>query len=219
MDNCFEAARLCGVKHTVYASSLAVSGQQSHFGERPTTEDDLKHGDNQYAVNKIFNEWQARDYHDKYGMIITGVRPANVTGPDKVSGSVDHVNCITRPARGQPVSFPYRDAMRIPVHVDDIAEVFARVLMADKPRHAIYNSGGHTISLGDLATMVREFLPDAKITFENETGGRERSGNFLIDNSRLVQEFGVQYAPFRQRILQIINDIRKDEGQAPLKGA
>ena len=151
-------------------------------------------------------------------MIITGVRPANVTGPDKVSGSVDHVNCITRPARGQPVSFPYRDAMRIPVHVDDIAEVFARVLMADKPKHAIYNSGGHTISLGDLATMVREFLPAAKITFENETGGRERSGNFLIDNSRLVQEFGVQYAPFRQRVLQIINDIRKDEGQPPLKG-
>ncbi len=219
MDNCFEAARLCGVKHTVYASSLAVSGQQSHFGERATTEDDLKHGDNQYAVNKIFNEWQARDYREKYGMVITGVRPANVTGPDKVSGSVDHVNCITRPARGQPVSFPYRDAMRIPVHVDDIAEVFARVLMSDKPRHALYNSGGHTISLGDLATMVREFLPDAKITFEHETGGRERSGNFLIDNSRLVQEFGMQYAPFRQRVLQIINDVRKDDGKPPLKGA
>ena len=31
MDNCFEAARLCQVKHTVYASSLAVSGLQSHF--------------------------------------------------------------------------------------------------------------------------------------------------------------------------------------------
>ena len=26
MDNCFEAARLCGVKHVVYASSLAVNG-------------------------------------------------------------------------------------------------------------------------------------------------------------------------------------------------
>ena len=34
MDNCFEAARRCGVKHTVFASSVAVTGQQAHFGER-----------------------------------------------------------------------------------------------------------------------------------------------------------------------------------------
>jgi nucleoside-diphosphate-sugar epimerase len=150
-------------------------------------------------------------------MIITGVRPANVTGPDKVRGSIDHVNCITRPARGEAVSFPHRDAMRCPIHVDDIAEVFARVAMSDKPQHPIYNSSGHTISLGELAGMVREFLPDAEIAFEKDTGGRELSGNYLIDNSRLVQEFGVQYAPFRQRVLQIINDIRKDQGRSPLQ--
>ena len=148
-------------------------------------------------------------------MIITGVRPANVTGPDKVRGSIDHVNCITRPARGEAVSFPHSDGMRCPIHVDDIAEVFARVAMSDKPQHPIYNSGGHTISLGELAGMVREFLPDAEIGFEKDTGGRELSGNYLIDNSRLVQEFGVQYAPFRQRVLQIINDIRKDQGRSP----
>lgn len=216
MDNVFEAARLCGVAHTVYASSLAVSGLQRHFGERAVTEDDLRHGDDQYAMHKIFNEWQARDYAEKYGMAITGIRPANVTGPDKVSGSVDHVHCITGPARGQPVTFPFRDAMRIPVHVDDVAEVFARVAAAERPRHAVYSTGGHSISLGELAEMVRGFLPEADIRFEQETGGRERSGNFLIDNRRLVEEFGVQYAPFRSRVLQIINEVRRGEGLPPV---
>ena len=216
MDNCFEAARLAGVRHTVFASSLAVSGAQSHFGERATTEDDFRHGAKQYAWCKIFNEWQAKDYIDKYGMTITAVRPANVTGPDKVRGSVDHVNCVTRPARGEPVRFPYRDAMRTPIHVDDIAEVFARVAMTEKPMHAIYNSGGTAISLGELAEMVRGFLPDARISFENETGGREISSNYLIDNRRLVEEFGVQYAPFRQRVLQIINEVRAELGKAPI---
>ena len=218
MDNCFEAARLFGVKHTVYASSLAVSGLQSHFGERAATEDDHRYGDNQYAAHKIFNEWQARDYAEKYGMAITGVRPANVTGPDKVAGSVDHVHCVTAPARGEAVSFPYADAMRCPVHVDDIAEVFARVLLADAPSHRIYNSGGHTISMGDLADMVRGFLPGADISFKYETGGREKSGSFLIDNSRLIEEFGLQYAPFRQRVLQIINEVRAGNGQPPIEG-
>src|SRR5262245_43222421 len=41
MDNVFEAARLAGgVKRVVYASSIAVSGQQSNFGDRMDTEDD-----------------------------------------------------------------------------------------------------------------------------------------------------------------------------------
>jgi nucleoside-diphosphate-sugar epimerase len=212
MDNCFEAARLAGVNRVVFASSLAVNGMQKHYGDRMITEDDYRHGEVQYAMHKIFNEWQAQDYNEKYGMTITAVRPANVTGPDKVRGSVDHVNIITQPAQGKPISFPYKDAMRCPIHVDDIAEVFTRVLLTDKPKQGVYNSGGIAVSLGEIADIVREFLPDAQISFERETGGRETSGNYLIDNTRLVQEFGVQYLPYRQRVLQIINDIRREVG-------
>ena len=212
MDNCFEAARICGVNRVVFASSLAVSGEQHHYGERAVNEDDFRHGHVQYAMHKIFNEWQAQDYRDKHGMEITAIRPANVTGPDKIVGSVDHVFCITNPARGKPVKFPYRDAMRCPIHVDEIAEIFARVIMTDKPQHSVYNTGGIGISMGEIAEIVREFLPDAKITFDKETGGKAISGNYLIDNSRLVQEFGVQYRPYRERVLQIINEVRGDAG-------
>ena len=212
MDNCFEAARLCGVNRVVFASSLAVSGEQHHYGERAVNEDDFRHGHVQYAMHKIFNEWQAQDYREKYGMEITAIRPANVTGPDKIVGSVDHVKCITFPARGEAISFPYKDAMRCPIHVDEIAEIFARVIMTDKPQHWVYNTGGIAISLGEIADLVREFLPDAKITFDKETGGKAISGNYLIDNSRLVQEFGVQYRPYRERVLQIIKEVRREAG-------
>ncbi len=67
-------------------------------------------------------------------------------------------------------------------------------------------------SLGELAELVGASLPAARSTFEYETGGKERSGNYLVDNSRLRQEFEVEYPPFRQRVLEIINDIRRDEG-------
>lgn len=211
MDNGFEAARLGGVKRVVYASSLAVSGQQSHFGERLVNEDDPTYGTSQYAVHKIFNEFQARQYIRNYGMSITGVRPANVTGPDKVRGSTDHVQLITGAARGEAVDLPRKGFMRLLIHVEDIAEVFARVLLADAPRHDLYNSGGVAVSLGELADIVREFLPDAKITFAQE-GGREESGNYLVDNSRLGKEFGIEYPPLRTRVLDIINDVRRQEG-------
>ena len=211
MDNCFEAARLGGVRRVVYASSIAVSGQQSRFGERLVTEDDPFYGTSQYAVHKIFNEFQARKYIKNYGMSITGVRPANVTGPDKVRGSTDHVQLITGAARGAPVHLPKKGYMRLLIHVEDIAEVFARVLLADAPQHPIYNSGGIPISLGELADLVREFLPDAKITFAQE-GGREESGNYLVDNSRLRKEFGIEYPPLHTRVREIINDVRRQEG-------
>ena len=216
MDNCFEAARLLGIKHTMYASSLAVNGKQANYGSRPVTEEDRVNGEYQYAKHKIVNEWQAQDYTEKFGMLITGIRPANVTGPDKVRGSVDHVNIVTEPARGNAITFPFRDAMRCPIHVDDIAEVFARVLFAEKPAHRIYNSGGIAISLGEIADIVRSYLPDAKIGFEKESGGKEASGNYMIDNTRLVSEFGVQYRPYRDRVLQIINDIRRDNRLPPI---
>jgi len=211
MDNCFEAARLGGVRRVVYASSIAVSGQQSHFGDRLVTEDDATHGTSQYAVHKTFNEFQARKYIKNYQMSITGVRPANVTGPDKVRGSVDHVQLMVDAARGKPVHLPLKGYMRLLIHVEDTAEVFARVLMADAPRHDIYNTGGVAVSLGELADLVREFLPQAQISFEKD-GGREESGNYLVDNSRLCKEFGIEYPPLRTRVLEVINDVRRVEG-------
>jgi nucleoside-diphosphate-sugar epimerase len=216
MDNVFEACRLAGVKRVVYASSIAVSGQQSHFGDRLVNEDDPVHGTSQYAMHKIFNEFQARKYIKNYGMSIVGVRPANVTGPDKVRGSVDHVQIMTEAARGRPVHLPQKGLMRLLVHVEDMAEIFARVLLAEAPRHSLYNSGGIPVSLGELADVVRGFLPEAQITFAQE-GGREDSGNYLVDWSRLAKEFGIEYPGLHTRVLEVINDVRRVEG-LPLVG-
>ena len=216
MDNVFEACRLTGVKRVVYASSIAVSGQQSHFGDRLATEDDPLHGTSQYAMHKMFNEFQARKYIKNYGMSIVGVRPANVTGPDKVRGSVDHVQIMSDAARGKAVHLPQKGLMRLLVHVEDMAEIFMRVLLAEAPRHSIYNSGGIPVSLGELADMVKGFLPEAKITFDKE-GGREDSGNYLVDWSRLAKEFGIEYPGLHTRVLEVINDVRRVEG-LPLVG-
>ncbi len=216
MDNCFEAARLGGVKRVVYASSIAVSGQQKNFGDRPANEDDPVYGTSQYAMHKIFNEFQAKKYIKNYGMSIVGVRPANVTGPDKVRGSVDHVQIMVDAARGRPVHLPNKGMMRLLIHVEDIAEVFARVLLAEAPRHSLYNSGGIPASLGELADIVRGFIPDARITFTNE-GGREESGNYLVDWSRLAKEFGIEYPGLHTRVLEVLNEVRQQEG-LPLVG-
>ena len=71
------------------------------------------------------------------------------------------------------------------------------------------------MSLGELAEAVRGFLPDAKITFAEE-GGREDSGNYLVDNSRLGKEFGIEYPGLHTWVERIINDVRHQEGLPPV---
>ena len=63
--------------------------------------------------------------------------------------------------------------------------------------------GRHPITLGELADLVRGVLPDARSRSPRTEAGEE-SGNYLVDNSRLVKEFGVEYPPLRTRILEII---------------
>jgi nucleoside-diphosphate-sugar epimerase len=209
MDNFFEASRITEVEHVVFGSSLAVNGKQTRFGDRFVTEDDELFGvDYQYAVHKVFNERQAQDYRDKHGMRITAVRPANVTGHDKVFGSVDHVQVITKPAAGESLTLPYADAMRSPVHVDDVAEAFARITLADKTQHTEYNTGGTAVSLAELAGIVREHIPGADVRFDHETGGKADCTNYLIDNSRLREEFDLVPRDARACVTSILEALR-----------
>ncbi|MFT3866720.1 MAG: NAD(P)-dependent oxidoreductase [Solirubrobacterales bacterium] len=212
MHNCFEAAHMCEIDRVVFGSSLAASGPQSKHGyDKVVDEDEPRYGTNQYAVHKIFNEEHARDYNEKYGMEVISFRPANVTGVDKVAGGLDHIQCVTFPAAGKAITFPYKDRYHCPIHVEDLALGLSKVVMAEKPRHSIYNSGGTPINLGELADLVRELIPDADISFEHETGAQEISTNYLIDNSRLLEEFDIEYRPYRERVRQMIDEVRAAE--------
>ena len=51
-----------------------------------------------------------------------------------------------------------------------------------------------------------------QIIFKHNKGGFENSSIYLMDNSRIKQEFGVQIRPYEERVLQIINEVRNDEG-------
>ena len=80
---------------------------------------------------------------------------------------------------------------------------------------AVVSGADHAKPLPRVPTpavdIVREFIPEAQITFDGD-GGLEDSGTYLVDNSRLRQEFDIEYPPFRTRVLEIINDVRRQEG-------
>lgn len=208
MDNCLEAARLAGVERFLYASSIAVYGAQSSYGERPIHEDDRPAPRKQYDVHKVFNEWQAKEYREKHGLPVISVRVSNVAGSDKIIGSVDHVACIVEPARGRPVTLDRRKRMRNVIHGDDAAEIFLRLAEAKSPRHTVYNSGGEPLSLGEIAEMVRRIIPEASISFEDTENPDPENTAYLFDNARLREEFGIAYPPYAEWVERMIANVR-----------
>ena len=87
------------------------------------------------------------------------------------------------------------------------------------PHERLHTQQAAGAEVHDRLIFEEEFLlieGPADIRFEAETGGRATSGNFQIDNRRLIEEFGLQYRPLRQRVKEVINDIRVGEGLPPV---
>lgn len=76
MRNVYEAARICGVKRVVWASSNHAVG----FYRRDETIDHTVYPkpDSRYGVSKVFGEAMGSLYADKYGLEVVNLRIGNV---------------------------------------------------------------------------------------------------------------------------------------------
>lgn len=213
MDNVFEAARLCGIKRVVYPSSIAYHGLQSFLGDKTVSESDLGYIPVQtYSATKRLNEYMASRYSENYGMKIAGIRASIVYGHGRERGlTVWSSHFASNPAVGKKMVFRYRPDQKVNlVHIDDIAEMFVRLLLADRIEHLVYLSGGHEVTLCELAGIVKELIPTADIVFE--PSGREIPLIYRIDSSRFQHEFGYEHTPLREGIKRHINEARQAYG-------
>ena len=210
-NNIFEVARWTGVRRVVYASSIATFGVQETFGERPVNEDDLSAPANVYGMTKAANDFAAGRYVDRYGVDIVGIRICTVFGHGRVTGMTGIIGglLMSLPAVGQPISMPFhRDEPSPMIHAEDAAEIFVRASLSDRLNHRIYISGGHLATIGDMADLVKKFIPDADIT----TGDQAVPHIYLVDNSRMLADIGYELAPLEVRVLEHINDARAEAG-------
>jgi nucleoside-diphosphate-sugar epimerase len=216
-NNIFEVARWTGVERVVYASSIAAFGVQETFGKRPVNEDDLNNPINVYGMTKAANDFAAGKYIDRYGLDLRGVRICTVFGHGRVTGMTGMIGglMVSLPAVGKPVTMPFHQGEPSPmIHVEDAAEIFVRAALSDRLNHRVYISGGHLATIKDMADLVRSFIPGARIT----TGDQSVPHVYLVDNSRMLADIGYEMAPLRVRILEHINDARREAGLSPISG-
>ena len=216
-NNIFEVARWTGIKRVVYASSIAAFGVQETFGDRPVNEDDLTAPINVYGMTKAANDFAAQKYSQLYGLDLRGVRICTVFGHGRVTGMTGVIGglLMSLPAVGKPISMPFhQDELSPMIHAEDAAEIFVRVALADNLNHPVYISGGHLCSISEMAEIVKRFIPDAQIT----TGDQAVPHIYRVDNSRMLADVGYETAPLEVRILEHINDARREAGLELITG-
>ncbi len=216
-NNVFEAARWASIERVVYASSIAVYGVQETFGQRPLTEDDLTAPINVYGMTKAANDFAAGKYRERYGLDLRGIRIGTVFGHGRTTGMTGMIGglLLSRPAVGEPVVMPFSPDEASPmIHAEDAAEIFVQVALGDQLNHFIYLTGGHLATIGEMADLVRRFIPEAQIS----VGSRTLPHVYLVDNSRMLADLGYEMAPLAVRALEHLNDARAEAGLEPISG-
>lgn len=212
MVNVFEAAKLTGIKRVVYASSVAAYGLQSSFGDREISEEDVCQPTLAYGAHKLWAEFMAKKYEEHHDLSTVGLRIAIVSGPGrKVGISAWSSTYIDNSVVGKPVHIPYRSNQKIMItYVDETAETFVRFCLADDLKHTVYNSLAYSLTIKELADVVKNFIPDAKITFDESAKDVPLVYNW--SSKRLTEDFGLENPPIEEMVKKHINEVRENEG-------
>ena len=214
MNNVFEAARLMDIQRVVYASSIAVYGLQSSYGDRAVTEEDNCYPVTVYMAHKLWNEFMARKYMERYDMVIPGIRIANVSGPGRKRGfSAWQSRCIDNPVFGKPVTIPSRrDQRLLIIYVDDVAEIFAKLCFAETLNYPVYNSLAYSVTAQEFIDKIKVFLPNAEIDFDE--AAPDQPNIYIWSSERIEKDLKMKLPPIEEMIKRHISGARRIQDQS-----
>jgi UDP-glucose 4-epimerase len=206
-NNVFEAARLLGLKRVVYASSIAVHGSQSHFGDRAVSEGDNFYPVWTYGAQKVFNEFMGRKYRDKYGVETVAIRIASTYGGGREKSYAAYNSLmIIEAAKGNAIKVPLRSQQQWPlIYIDDCANLFVKACTADEVRHPVYMTGGETAAMADIANAVKRHIPGAQIEFDESASLLPNL--WAVDGSLAAKEFGFKCRSLKDGVEATISDV------------
>jgi nucleoside-diphosphate-sugar epimerase len=213
VTNLFEAARLAKIQRVIFASTVGIFGYQDGYGPEPIDENtEPRAPKSLYGLMKLVNNGLAERYTKAYGVQIVKVHSAAVIGPGNTAFSK---RMIQDPALGNPGfgNWPSAGPRNI-VGVGDIAQLYTKMALANEVKEDTYMGTGPSPTGNELAALVKRFIPNAEITFDEKA--RMPAWNF--DNSKAVREFGWQIQPVEEMVLDEINGTRAIAG-LPLVGA
>lgn len=192
--NILEAACKFHVPRVIYGSSISVYGSKLGLGQEGVLETDSAVPEDIYGVAKRYVEILGDIYNQKFGIQFIALRISSVVGPGAIATSSrwrsDIFEKLGLPHKTK-VSIPYRKDEMLPlVYVEDVADMFGRLVDAEQVSFSVYNTPSEVWRLGELKRYLESLDKNIQITFgQSSISGIPR----IINGQRFMTEF--KYAP------------------------
>jgi UDP-glucuronate 4-epimerase len=168
--NIFEAAKRAGLRHVVYASSIAVYGLSEEYPDGPISHDALPRPRTHYGVYKQANEGTARIYWLDDGTSSIGLRPYIVYGPARDQGMTSQpTKAMLAAALDRPHNIPF-GGRAVYQYTEDTARAFIQAARAPFAGAEAFNLGGNVAHMREIVAGIEAAAPASRgqITFADQ---------------------------------------------------
>lgn len=213
--NIFEAARECGIKRVVWASSNSATGNPDFVKEKYLPNDVPHAPITVYGALKSACEFMGDFYNKTYGMETVGMRYVLIYGKARMRGGSNFINeLLVKPALGESSVVPNGDGEPNMVYVKDAARatVLAATVDSEKLTRPAYWVEGDIIKIAELKDYVQELLPESEIQLE---GGQLAHIKLIETYDTSLEQRDLGYVPeydARKGARETINMIREEAG-------
>jgi len=210
--NVLEAARIFNAK-IMYTSSTGTFADVTG----KITDDSPQRPYTFYGICKVFNEMLGKYYRRKFGVDFRCLRLPPVVGPAvKTPGAAQYNSwMIEHAALGKPYEAYVDEETETPiVYYKDVINGLIKLseTPAEKIKTVVYNIVWGKIKAGQLAEIIKRYVPDAKIIFKPDPWTVKHLARYKsmeIDDSRAREEWGwkPEYSPERM-VKDFIEEVR-----------
>ncbi|NJB67093.1 nucleoside-diphosphate-sugar epimerase [Desulfobaculum xiamenense] len=181
LENALDCSR-DRVEHFIYFSSSMVYG---HFRTGTVMEDTQCEPLGIYGALKFGGEKLVIAYNQAFGLPYTIIRPSALYGERCVSRRVGQI-FIESALRGDEIRVLGDGSDRLDfTYIDDFVNGMLCVLENENSRNQIFNiTYGESRSLGNMADLVREHFPGARVRYVPKDNLTPDRGTLCVDKAR-----------------------------------
>ncbi|MCS6848248.1 MAG: NAD(P)-dependent oxidoreductase [Anaerolineae bacterium] len=220
--NVLEACRLSDIERLVFFSSIGVLPAiqyQPIDANHPVLMADQGPGSGAYGAAKVAGEAFCWTYHGSYGLDFVIIRPSAAYGFYTTNPTIFINTMVDAAVRGEPVHFTSgREFPRDYTHVHDIAGIAAAALNVppDRLKHRVFYAatGQKLVTAGQVADIIREFIPTAQIEIDSGLSEQDKLGikyRGVHDMKPVEEQLGyrVKFSDIREGIKEYIETTQR----------
>jgi UDP-glucuronate 4-epimerase len=197
----FEAARLAGISHLTYASSIAVYGPGSDYEDAVLDDSMVKRPRTVYGMTKVANELTAGVYWHDHGVSSVALRPYTVYGVGRDQGLTSEPSlAMAAVARGEDAHVSFGGRMQFQ-WASDVARQFIDAATERMPGASVFDLGGPAVDVREVAAAIERLRPGRRVS----VGDGRLPFAEAFDDSRLRREVArVHETPLEEGIRRTI---------------